>query len=144
MGRQSDMPYVVIERRSGGIGGFLLGALAGAAVALLFAPRSGEETRAELRDGMRRLKDRADETVRTMQDAVGDTLQGVRSTVTDRLDHAREAFETGRQSARDAREDLERKARETRERIRAGIEAARKPVASVPAVPAETGSDVGA
>lgn len=144
MRRQSEMPYVVIERRSSGLGGFLLGALTGAAVALLFAPRTGEETRAELRDGVRRLKDRADETVRTMQDAVGDTLEGVRSTVNDRLDHARDAFEAGRQSARDAREDLERKARDTRERIRAGIEAARKPAEPVIPAPVETGSDVGA
>ena len=47
----NDVPYIVIERDGGGqIGGFLVGALLGAGLALLFAPKSGEETQAELRD----------------------------------------------------------------------------------------------
>jgi gas vesicle protein len=145
MRRQNDMPYVVIERRSGGLGGFILGALVGAAAALLYAPRSGDETRAELREGVRRMRDRAGDTVREMQDSVGETLGTVRSSVNEQIEHARDAFEAGRQSARDARGDMEKRARDTRERIRAGIDAARKPVE--PAVeapgPAEAGSDVG-
>ena len=42
-----DEPYVVIEKRESSLGSFFIGAAVGAAVALLFAPRSGEETRAE-------------------------------------------------------------------------------------------------
>ena len=42
--------------------GFLAGGLVGAAVALLFAPQSGEETRTLIRDKSIELKDKAAET----------------------------------------------------------------------------------
>jgi gas vesicle protein len=127
MADQDDLPYIVIERRSGGIGAFLLGAAVGACAALLFAPRSGEQTRDELRSGVQRLRDRAQQTVRDLQSSVTDTIDGVRTEVTGRVEAAREAFEAGRQAARDTRTDLERRVTETRARARAGYEAARKP-----------------
>jgi gas vesicle protein len=46
------------------VGGFLVGGLIGAAAALLFAPRSGEETRAEIREKVVDLRDRTSETVK--------------------------------------------------------------------------------
>jgi len=142
--RHTDTPVVVIERSSGGFGGFVLGAVVGVAAALLYAPRTGEETRAELREGVRRMRDRAGDTVRDVQDSVGDTLDNVRSSVNDRIEQARDAFEAGRQSAREARDDMEKRANDTRERIRAGIDAARKPVESGEApAPAEAGGEAG-
>lgn len=42
--------------------GFIIGGLTGAAVALMMAPQSGEETRAIIRDRAIELKDRASET----------------------------------------------------------------------------------
>jgi len=44
-----DEPIVVIEKNEPGIGTFLVGLAVGAGLALLFAPRSGEETRREVR-----------------------------------------------------------------------------------------------
>ena len=44
--------------------GFLVGSVIGAATALLFAPRAGEETRAEIRDKAVELRDRTTETVK--------------------------------------------------------------------------------
>jgi gas vesicle protein len=126
MSHYDNLPYVVVERRGGGVGAFLMGALCGAAAALLFAPRSGRETREELRVGALRLKDRAEETVRSLQDSVVDTIDNVRDEVTDRIDMAREAFEAGRQAARETRRDMERRVDDARARVRAGIEAAKE------------------
>ena len=46
------------------LGVFLLGAAAGAAIALLTAPRSGRETRAQLKDAARDLMERAPDAIR--------------------------------------------------------------------------------
>ena len=56
-----DGRYVVIERQDGGssIGPFILGAAIGAGLALLFAPRSGAETRADIRRRARKARDAA-------------------------------------------------------------------------------------
>ena len=43
--------------------GFVVGGLAGAAMALLYAPQSGEETRAYIKDKSIELKDKAAESV---------------------------------------------------------------------------------
>lgn len=45
-------------------GGFLVGSVIGVATALLFAPRSGEETRSEIRDKAVELRDRTTDTVK--------------------------------------------------------------------------------
>ena len=50
----------VVEKGGSTISAFLWGALLGAGAMLLFAPRSGRETRQELSDSFRRLKDTAD------------------------------------------------------------------------------------
>lgn len=124
-----DVPYLVIEKRNGGgVGAFLMGALLGAGVALLMAPRTGEETREEIRTGVTRLRERAEDTVRNLQDTVNDTIGNVREEVDGRLHAARDAFEAGRQAARESRTDMERRVDEARTRVRAGIDAARQPV----------------
>ena len=63
--------------------GFLVGSAIGAATALLFAPRSGEETRAEIRDKAMELRDQATETVqdtvsqaKSKANELKDTVQG--------------------------------------------------------------------
>lgn len=127
MADYDDTPYVVIERREGGVGAFLLGALVGAGVALLFAPRTGEETRGELRAGVTRLRERAEDTVRGLQDSVQDTVGSVREEVSDRIAVAREAFDAGRQAARDTRRDMERRVEEARARVHSGIDAPHAP-----------------
>jgi gas vesicle protein len=52
--------------RSGGgefFAGLVIGGLVGAAIALLMAPQSGEETRSQIRDASLELRDRANETI---------------------------------------------------------------------------------
>ncbi|MCI0436993.1 MAG: YtxH domain-containing protein [Gemmatimonadetes bacterium] len=127
MTQHDDPPYVFIERRSGGVGSFLLGILIGAGLGILFAPRSGEETRGEIRENARRLGKQAEDALRQVQGAVGDTIDGVRQSLGDRVDAARDAFESGRRAARETRDDMERRVRDAKDRVRAGIDAARKP-----------------
>ncbi len=62
-----------------GLTGFLIGGLAGALIALYNAPRSGEETRAKLRDKSIELKDKA-----------VDRLQDTRAQATQLVDNVKE------------------------------------------------------
>lgn len=121
-----DEPYIVIERRSGTLSGFLWGALVGAGVAMLFAPRSGRETRNEIRDRAIRLRDRAEEAVRGVADTVTDTIGGMRGEVEGRIDAAREAFEAGRRAARETRQDMEVRVREVRAGVRGATDSMRR------------------
>lgn len=146
MADRDDLPYIIIERRGGGVGAFLLGALLGAGAALLAAPRSGVETRGELRSNLERLRDRAGETVREFQGAVSGTIDDVRGEVTGRVDAARDAFEAGRQAARDTRTEMERRVSDARTRVRAGVDAARQsgveqPESPPASAPPEMGQD---
>lgn len=94
------------------IGGFLVGSVIGVATALLFAPRSGEETRAEIRDKAVELRDRTTETVnqtvsqaKTKASELKDTVREKAEELTHRgkvavdrqLDRVSEAAETGKQ-----------------------------------------------
>ena len=126
MADHEDMPYIIIERRSGGFGSLVLGALLGAGAALLLAPRSGRETRDEIRAGALRLRDRAEDAVRNVTDSVNETIGGVRGEVEGRVDAAREAFEAGRRAARETRRDMEARVREVRAGVRGGVESVRQ------------------
>lgn len=106
-----DVPYIVIERQSGGFMAFLGGALIGAAIALLYAPRSGRETRKELREGARRVREAAEDTLRQVQERVSVAVEDVRRQVHERMDDARDAIEAGRAAARRTRSELEARIR---------------------------------
>lgn len=120
-----EEPYVVIEQRDAGIGTFLLGALAGAAVALLFAPRTGAATRAELTRTARRAQESARDMVDDVAESLGETLETARSVVERQVESARgavevkrsqvtQAIDAGREAARQAREDLEHRIAESK------------------------------
>jgi gas vesicle protein len=114
-----DRPYLIVEKREGGsVGPFLVGLALGAGIALLMAPQSGEETRREITDRVRRAKDAATEAVGDLSDAIGETIDHARDRVEEGIDSAREAVdvrrrrvstavEAGRTAAREAREELE-------------------------------------
>jgi gas vesicle protein len=128
---QDDVPYIVIERESGGgIGSFLIGAMVGAGLALLFAPKSGEETQEELREQARKLRLAAEERVRTAQRQLEERLDDAREGVTSRYDDVRDAVRAGREAAVSARTDLEDKLERSKAAYRAGVTAARETVAA--------------
>jgi len=122
-----EMPYVVIEREGGGgLGSFVLGALVGAGLALLFAPRSGEETQEEIRERALKLRDAAKDRVREAQHSLENRLEAARGNVQAKVESVREAIDSGRQAAVDARTELEKKLERSKAAYRAGIEAARE------------------
>lgn len=150
MPEHEDLPYIVIERRSGGAMPFLWGALIGAGAALLFAPRSGEETQEELRRNVDRVRTAAEERVTSTRDAVMGAVdqardraraqvEMVRDTVNERTQQAREAMDAGRQAASDTRAELERRVSEAKSapapqpdpRTTSGFNAPGEPVADV-------------
>ena len=117
--------YVIIERRTGNFGTFVWGLLAGAAAALLFAPKSGRETRDELTESFYRMRDDAEDRIREVQDTVNATVGDVRRQFDDGVESARRAVESGRDAARASREEVERRVRNSSEAFRTGYEAAR-------------------
>jgi gas vesicle protein len=98
------------------LGGFLVGSVIGVATALLFAPRSGQETRAEIRDKAVELRDRTTETVKdtvsqakskayelkdTVVEKAEELKQRGKHTVNRGMDDVSETVETGKQRVQD-------------------------------------------
>ncbi|MXX54645.1 MAG: YtxH domain-containing protein [Gemmatimonadetes bacterium] len=111
-----EQPAVIVERdHRTEIGAFLLGALVGAGIALLFAPGSGEETQARLRTQARRLRE-----------LTGERVRGLREDLSARVDSAKGVIGQGRQLAAEAREELEDKLARSKAAYRAGLDAARE------------------
>ena len=81
---------------------FVLGAVAGAAVALLFAPAAGEDTREYLGKRAREGRDRARDAARDASDQGRDFYQRQRDTVTSAIERGREAFQQAREEGRNA------------------------------------------
>lgn len=123
-----DLPALVIETRGGSdVGTFLLGALVGAAAALLLAPRSGAETQAEIAGAARRLAGDVQGRVSGARERVGGrvsgTLESVKGGMETRVAQARAALDAGRGAARDAREELRRRVDDAKRSYRAGLSA---------------------
>jgi gas vesicle protein len=93
---------------SGVILSFMLGALSGAALAILFAPRSGRETREMLSEKLRetaersrRLGEQAIEKGREVADDATGYLDRQREALERRRDRLAAAVEAGRQTFKD-------------------------------------------
>jgi gas vesicle protein len=88
-----------MARDDGGAAGtvvmaFVLGAITGAAVALLMAPASGEETRRVIADKAREGRERANEAARQGRDFVNRQ----KDTLSSAIERGREAYEQARGS----------------------------------------------
>jgi gas vesicle protein len=131
MRNQEEGPHIVIERDGGGgIGTFILGALVGAGIALLLAPKSGAETQEDIKRQARKLRSAAEERVRDAQRQIEERLGEVREGVQTRLDGVKEAVSAGRSAASDARTDLEKRLQRSKAAYRAGVQAARDAIAA--------------
>lgn len=131
MARQRDDDDVTYGKKGGSsVIPFLWGLAVGAAVALLFAPTSGEELRGNLKSRARRLKDLAVEKAEEFEEEVGETYERARAKVEEEIDSARryvgdtretakEVVSAGKAAASTAREELERRLADAREARRA-------------------------
>jgi gas vesicle protein len=105
------------DRGLGFIGGFLLGGIAGAAVALLMAPMSGQDTRDQIRSEGIALKQRGqdfgDDRMHEAQKFVKQSKQGVAdaqarfdNAVQDQKDNLQEAVDSGKQAMAQSKSDV--------------------------------------
>ena len=129
MPQGEDAPLVVIERdKSSSTGVFLLGAVLGAGIALLLAPRSGKETQEQLKSRARELRQAARERVRVAQEDLEEKLGRAGEQVRDQIDSVKGAVNAGRQAAVDARAELEDRIANSKAAYRAASDAARRVV----------------
>jgi gas vesicle protein len=96
--------------------GFVVGGLTGAVVALLFAPQSGEETRALIKDKSIELRDRASHSAE-------EVLARAEAA-------AAEARQRAEELTKEARARATELAHEVRERGKSALDAVRKPKGS--------------
>jgi gas vesicle protein len=133
----AERPYVVVEKQSGGgLLSFVAGIAVGAAIAILFAPEAGADTRRSIARRARRVRQAARDAVDGLAEKVGDTVGAAKQRVEDKIGEARGAFDAkrdqvhramdaGRDAAREARQDLERRLEETKAAYQAGAQVAR-------------------
>jgi gas vesicle protein len=104
--------------------GFVVGGLTGAVVALLFAPQSGDETRALIKDKSIELRDKAqvtgEEALARAEALAAEARQRAEELTKEARIHAE-------QLASEVRERTEHLTSEVRERSKSAIDAVRKP-----------------
>ena len=103
--------------------GFVVGGLTGAVVALLFAPQSGEETRALIKDKSIELRDKAQVTA---EEAYSRAEQAAHEARVRAEELAREARVRAEELSREARARAEQLAADVKERGKTAIDAVRK------------------
>ena len=104
--------------------GFVVGGLTGAVVALLFAPQTGEETRALIKDKSIELRDKAQLTA---EEAYARAEQSAKDAYARAEELAREARVRAEELTHEARTRAGQLANEVRERSKSAIDAVRKP-----------------
>jgi gas vesicle protein len=77
-------------------GAFLLGGLIGAAIALLYAPKSGRETRKDISKAAKRVKRGAVDLVEDVTDSVSDFTSDMKDKAADIIDRGKELSEGAR------------------------------------------------
>lgn len=109
------------HEQEGGLSNFLaglaLGVLAGGALALAFAPASGEDTRAQVVDATTQLRDRASQVADQVRDQAG-TLQGQAQETVSQVKERAQGFV---ESTREQVDSLKNQARDSTERVSSAV-----------------------
>jgi gas vesicle protein len=87
---------------------FLLGGAVGAGLALLFAPRTGEETRDKLKDGYKGAGDWAKDAFQDAKSRVSENTGKVKAFVSEKREDLSSAFEAGKDAYYQGKERLSR------------------------------------
>ncbi|HVO35469.1 MAG TPA: YtxH domain-containing protein [Gemmatimonadales bacterium] len=129
-----DDEVVVVEKHGSPVVPFVWGLAIGAGLALLFAPMSGADLRANIRSRGKQLKDLAAEKAEELEDLVAGGYEKARARVEAGLETAKQRVHEGRQVAHDvveagrgaaltAREELEKRLADARESRRGARQA---------------------
>jgi gas vesicle protein len=115
---------VYVERGDASAKWFLWGAIAGAAVAVLYAPATGEQTRRGLQRRLRKLRAMAEEKIDELTDELGSRREDAEEWLEDAEDEVLDEFEEDEEEVEEEviavnpRADLERRLEQARARRR--------------------------
>lgn len=129
MSTRDEGPDVTVIETDGGASAkwFILGALVGAGVGLLFAPQSGERTRRDIAKRARRLRDEAEDKIEELGEELESRGRRIKGAVEDWADDVADEVREGKRAiarrADTARDELERRLADARMRRRAGVAA---------------------
>lgn len=90
------------DNDGGGILWFLAGLGIGAALGILYAPKTGEETRQQIREAAEQGRDALKERARQTRDQAGTWADKGRDYLSSQKEQVRSAYEAGRQAYREA------------------------------------------
>lgn len=126
--RQDGPEVTVIETDTGASAKwFVVGALVGAGLGLLFAPQSGERTRKDISKRARKLRNEAEEKLDELGDQIEDRGRRIKGAVEDWADDVAEEVRDGKRAigrkADAARDELERRLSDARKRRRVAVAA---------------------
>lgn len=108
------------------LGGFLMGGFVGAIIALLYAPRSGEVTREQLRSGGMILRDSAEQTTDEFLEALRATTKDLKSRTDELRVQSQAALDEAQKQWTQASKEIKQVASETVEELKAVVAEAGK------------------
>jgi gas vesicle protein len=106
-----------MSRTLSGIGLFVAGAGIGAAVALLYAPRSGKQTRARLRNSANRTLNRVEELRHDLQAHLSEWVDETSEAIASSIVSCRQAADAGGERVRETLDAVRQRMDRGRERV---------------------------
>ncbi|HUG28075.1 MAG TPA: YtxH domain-containing protein [Gemmatimonadales bacterium] len=125
--RDVEERVLIVDQGRSGFGWLMIGAAIGAGLALLYAPRSGEETRQVIGRRWDDLKEEAEEKFDEFSESVQEGREKIRAKIERLVDADRDGDREARPAS--AREELERRLTDARARRRSPDVEEEEPVA---------------
>ncbi len=97
------------KSRSSSLLAFLLGGVAGAAIALLYAPASGKETRKKIREGVDEAGEWTKDRLEDARESMDSGAEKVRDIMGGRKEELRAAYKAGKDVFQKRREEYSKK-----------------------------------